>query len=393
MYPTDPIDAVTHSDPYPYYRALARQQPFFRHERLQLWVAAGAPEVAAVLEHPACRVRPVAQPVPPALAGNAGGQLFGSLVRMNDGAAHGPLKSLLQEQLMRLDLAAATRRATRMAAGLPHVDGDDACAANRWMFALPVLTMADLLGMPLGGDDAAHLSLAVAERVAAFAAAMSPLATATEVEAGVAAARWLTQWMDTQVHAQDGLYARLCEAASAPGEPAGHVGRATLTANAIGLMVQACEATAGLVGNTLVRLGRDVAAVDGGAGDNGAVERLADHAGDLARLVADVARSDPPVQNTRRFLAADAMLCGTPLQAGDVVLVLLAAASYDPTQAAAPHPWTFGNGRHACPGAALAHVLATCTVAGLLRHGVRPARLVQAFRYRPSVNARIPLFL
>jgi cytochrome P450 len=39
------------------------------------------------------------------------------------------------------------------------------------------------------------------------------------------------------------------------------------------------------------------------------------------------------VQNTRRFMAADAMLCGQQVKAGDAVLVLLAAAAHDPSAA------------------------------------------------------------
>ncbi len=90
MMPADPLEAVTHPDPYPYYRALAARQPFGFDERLGLWVAAGPAEVAAVLSHPDCRVRPPTQPVPPALAGTAAGELFGRLIRMSDGAAHAP---------------------------------------------------------------------------------------------------------------------------------------------------------------------------------------------------------------------------------------------------------------------------------------------------------------
>ena len=50
------------------------------------------------------------------------------------------------------------------------------------------------------------------------------------------------------------------------------------------------------------------------------------------------------------------------------------------------------NGRHGCPGDALARLLAACTVQALLSRGIQPARLVDRVRYRPSVNARIPLF-
>jgi cytochrome P450 len=148
-----------------------------------------------------------------------------------------------------------------------------------------------------------------------------------------------------------------------------------VAANIIGLLVQACEATAALAGNTLLRLGRGTP-----------------HQDALDHVVARVAQDDPPVQNTRRFLAADTRLCGHAVKAGDTVLVLLAAASCS-GRADDARAWTFGHGRHACPGDRLAQALATATVAALRARGAEPVALARAFRYRPSLNARIPHFL
>src|SRR5260370_1142927 len=62
--PADPIAAVTHPDPYPYYRALVARAPLYRDEALGLWVAASAHAVTAALTSPLGRVRPAAEPVP-----------------------------------------------------------------------------------------------------------------------------------------------------------------------------------------------------------------------------------------------------------------------------------------------------------------------------------------
>ncbi|WP_193752553.1 cytochrome P450 [Cupriavidus sp. IDO] len=371
MTPADPLAAVTHPDPYPYYRALAARQPFFRHEALGLWVAAGAAEVAAVLAHPDCRVRPPAQPVPPTLAGTAAGELFGRLIRMNDGAAHAPLKGILMRLMANIDPAVAMTRAAALADAIGGSDVD-AAGVKRWIFTLPVVAVADLLGMPVAASGNAA---EVASQVAAYAASQSPLASAAEVQAGADAAHWLAQWLLDADPSSTGLLPALQSAAQQA-----DVDPAAVAANAIGLMVQACEATAGLAGNSLVRLGREPALL------------ARQDAAALHALVARVARDDPPVQNTRRFLAADALLCGVPVSAGDAVLVLLAAASHDDSHAPSERPWTFGAGRHACPGDALAQALAAATVAALLARGAQPARLVQSLRYRPSLNARIPQF-
>jgi len=45
--PSDPIAAVTHPDPYPYYANLVAERPLYRDESLGLWVAAGAAAVTS----------------------------------------------------------------------------------------------------------------------------------------------------------------------------------------------------------------------------------------------------------------------------------------------------------------------------------------------------------
>ncbi|MDF3836973.1 cytochrome P450, partial [Cupriavidus basilensis] len=380
--------AVTHPDPAAYYHTLAAQRPFYRDEALGLWVAAGAAEVAAVLAHPACRVRPPAQAVPPALAGSHAGALFGGLIRMNDREWNAPLKTVLRKRMACLDLAAMRARVSALALDLPFDSRHQGAAVNHWMFSLPVLAVADVLGLEVAGarGEAARM----AAQVAAFARAMSPLATAEQLAPGSDAAAWLQAWMR----------ARLASATTgmAPMDPAAPpleglvrealaagVTREIVVANAIGLLIQACEASAGLVGNMLLRLAREP---QRGRGLDA-----------LQEAAAGVLREDPPVQNTRRFLAADARLCGADLKAGDTVLVVLAAASLDDgggrTGAcdASAAPWTFGRGRHACPGDALASAVAQAVVAALLSRGADPALLARAFRYRPSLNTRIPHFL
>src|ERR1700719_3804800 len=62
--PRDPIAAVTHPDPYPYYADLVAYKPIYHDETLGLWVASSANAVSAVLASEICRVRPLAEPVP-----------------------------------------------------------------------------------------------------------------------------------------------------------------------------------------------------------------------------------------------------------------------------------------------------------------------------------------
>jgi len=56
----------------------------------------------------------------------------------------------------------------------------------------------------------------------------------------------------------------------------------------------------------------------------------------LAAVVSEVTRHDAPVQNTRRFVAAPGDVGGQAMQAGDTVLLVLAAANRDPAANADP---------------------------------------------------------
>jgi cytochrome P450 len=351
--PSDPIAAVTHPDPYPYYAELVAERPFYRDAGLGLWVAASAPAVTAALSSDLARVRPPAEPVPRGLLGSAAGEIFRHLVRMNDGATHLRLKPGVSARLAMLDPARVGEQAATWARHLAEeLDpaGHGARVAD-FAFRLPVYTVAALLGVAPSG--------------------LGPTATPEQVERGKAAADELTRLFCTLMRREE-LDATV--------------------ANTIGYMSQAYEATAGLIANTLVALGRhpELRA------------RLGAEPSLLRAVVREVVRHDPPVQNTRRFIAGDGAVAGQALREGDVVLVVLAAANRDPSVNPQPdrfdpqrrdrQAYTFGFGVHACPGEALATAIAEVGVAHLLAAGVEPERLVERVTYRPSANTRIPLF-
>ena len=165
-----------------------------------------------------------------------------------------------------------------------------------------------------------------------------------------------------------------------------------VVANLIGFLSQSYEATAGLIGNTLRVLARDPVLCRRAAGDDAL----------LHRVVEEVARHDPPVHNTRRFVAQDGIVAGEAMKAGDQILVVLAAANRDPARHVRPHAFdpdrpdrssfTFGTGRHACAGQAIAIAIAATGIQALMTHGLDIAALAGPIEYRRSVNSRIPLF-
>lgn len=361
MHPADPIQAVTHPDPYPYYRTLARERPLYYDPALGLWVASSPSLIHAVLAHRAARVRPAAEPVPRALGDDAAGLLFSRFVRMRDDAAHAGLKPLLVDCLQALPCG----RAPCWPAAphtLPELDA--------FLFDAPVYAMAGRLGL-------AQPAIAACTRdVRLFRAALGLAATADQLAAGHAAAARLQAAMMEHLHAQadDAPLALLRSRAAQQGfEPA------EVAANLAGLLFQSCEAGAGLIGNTLAALGRDPGLCAAARRDAALCLHAAAH----------TARHDPPVHNTRRYLDAPMSLDGQVLPAGATVLLVLAAAG-----AAAPGdaPWTFGAGPHACPGRTPALQAAGQAVAFLLDAGLEPAALTQKLGYWPLPNARVPRF-
>jgi cytochrome P450 len=172
---------------------------------------------------------------------------------------------------------------------------------------------------------------------------------------------------------------------------AGPVDLEAVAANGIGLLFQTYEATAGLIGNTLLALARDPRLRDVVRDDRDA----------LRGVVGEVVRLDPSIQNTRRWIATPGTVAGRHMAAGDAVLVVLAAANRDPSVNPDPdlfdplrrdrRSFTFGIGDHACPGERLATAIALAGVEQVLASGSDLGLLAGSVSYHPSANVRMPL--
>src|SRR5688572_9313376 len=234
--PTDPIAAVTHPDPYPNYAELVARRPLARDEGLGLWVAADARAVTAVLESPLCRVRPPSEPVPNTLLGSPAGDIFGRLVRMNDGSGHSPMKPAVATTLEMLDPAGVAERARRWAHALvdelaPQTRGD---RITELAFRLPVYVVASLLGVP-----DARLS-ETAGWMGDFVRCLAATSTPEHIDRSKEAARRLIDAFSARLATPVASGALLETLA----REARRVGRDddVIVANAIGFMSQAYEA-------------------------------------------------------------------------------------------------------------------------------------------------------
>lgn len=353
--PLDPVHAVVHPDPYPYYARLRRDRPIYLDSALGLWVAATHETVVAALNHPALRVRPPAEPVPRGLVGTPAGEVFARLVRMNDGEFHSRHKPAVQQAARRFSMADVAQAAAAAALDVTRLD------ANALLNALPVQAVARLLGVPSDWLDA------TTHWVEDFVQGIAPGASAQAMARANEAAMQLM----------------------AQGEAQGL--DAIQSANRIALMQQSLDATAGLAGNTVRLLCARPELV--------ASESSLDA---WRAVVSEVARWDAPVQNTRRFAAADLTLGGQAIAQGQGILLLLASANRDETLNPRPDAFdaarsdrrsmSFGAGAHGCPGEAIAIEIAAAGLQAL--NAARP--LDELFGpcsgFRPLANARIPVF-
>ncbi|WP_434601171.1 cytochrome P450 [Pseudomonas sp. Z4-7] len=368
----DPITAATHADPYPYYASLQDNGGFGFDAHLKLWVASSAEAVCAVLHHPDCHVRPADEPVPKAIADGPAGQVFAHLMRMNEGERQRCPRAAIAPRLQDIDprQVEALVRARLLREG--------AAGLHQAQFVGPASVVAALLGF-----NPAESRL-ISELTADFVACLSPLSQAKQLEAAHRASEQLTSLFQERIEAQDTpLLSLICQdfEGAAPD---------SRIANLIGLLSQTYEATAGLIGNGLLALARDPALH----------QQVRDDPKLIGALLAEVQRFDPAVQNTRRFIAMPCEILGTALEPRDVVLVLLASANRDPQLNPQPdallldranrRSFSFGSGRHECPGQDLAMNIARATVETILEHNPRLDRL--AWSYRPSINGRTPLF-
>ncbi|MER6299983.1 cytochrome P450 [Kitasatospora sp. NPDC001539] len=370
--PTNPVEAVRHPDPYPYYARLTAERPFGWDEQLQAWVAADAASVTAALSAAELRVRPPAEPVPAGLLGTAAGAVFGDLVRMTDGSDQQRLKQVVLDALGEADPAEAGKLAAeRTRESLERAGGP---GLEELMFQVPARVVAALCGLDAGLEPEA------ARLVGDFVQCIPAGATAEQQRAAAEAAARLRELLGPGLTGAEptGLLAALVRAAGRRDWPR----QAPLLANAVGLLSQTYDATAGLIGNSLLALREQPP-------------------GDLSALAREVARHDAPIQNTRRFAAEPWSHGAATVQPGQTVLVVLAAANRDPAANPDPHAFdpgrtapscfTFGAGPHGCPGADLAVAITAGVLDELLTHGFEPAALPAGPRYRALANARIPL--
>jgi cytochrome P450 len=384
MNPTNPIDAATHRDPYPYYQSLLAGPPLYYDEALRLWVAAHATTVSEVFASRACRVRPTAEPVPFALDGRPAGEIFRHLVRMTDGSRHDQPKLTLERALASIPVTEVATLA-RQTAGRMLVTLDPP-ALTAWMFNTPIAVIAALL------DFSPDECSSIVKWTREFVACLSPFSTPEQLATASAAASLLRSRIESLLDSTEANSGSLVSRVRAHAGSVGWIDNASIVANIVGLLSQTYEATAGLIGNSIVAL----------ASQPPLLNDVRARTDGWYLLVHETSRYDSPVQNTRRSVVEPTIIGGVDLTPGAVVLLVLACANRD--RSVNPEPekflldrenrcvFSFSRGAHACPGEALARGIAAAALAVLFDAMPDGALARLAWTRKPSTNGRLPLF-
>ncbi|MET8233815.1 cytochrome P450 [Micromonospora sp. NPDC005298] len=312
------------------------------------WQVTRYADVRAVLTDPAFVVPAVDAGPPGTLA-----WLRATVSRFSAPHLHAERRAIGVSALAALDPDELRREAARLTAATLDRAGDRVDVMTELARPVPLRVLAGRLGLA----DPVAAGTAVAVVAAAYHPGVDP----------------------TLLRRADAAVAALL-ALSPPAPP-------QVRANLIGLLVQACDATAGLVGAAAHHL-LTPAALRATAGIDG---------GDL---LAEVLRLDPPVRATRRVTTAAVRVGGQDLPAGSPALLRFDAANRDPLAFAEPTvfrpgrpgagPLTFGAGERGCPGDRHALSLAG-GMFDVLRE--RCQRTRAALRHEPHPTLRVPTSL
>ncbi|RAS59451.1 cytochrome P450 [Lentzea atacamensis] len=225
---------------------------------------------------------------------------------------------------------------------------------SRFAFILPITIVCEMLGVP--EQDRGMLHTWTSALVLDDPALTGP--------ASIEMTRYLEQLADSKrATPDDGLCSMLVHASVDDDK----LSRDELIAMLFLLVVGGHETTAGLIGNAMYAL----------LADPPQWRRLVEDPALVPAAVEETLRFDPPTRNaTHRVTLQDIEVDGTPIAAGEIVLVSLSAAGHDPDttdradefdlgRSAPIQHVGFGHGIHNCPGSQLARMQAEVALAQL----------------------------
>ncbi|MFJ7050005.1 cytochrome P450 [Streptomyces sp. NPDC101112] len=347
-------------DPYPVYAELRALGPVHRvrlpgpDAHHEAWLVVGYEEARAALADP--RLSKDASKIGITFLDE---ELIGKYLLVSDPPQHTRLRGLITREF-------TARRVERLRPRIQQITDDlldamlplgRADLVESFAYPLPLTVICELLGVP-EFDRAAFREMST-ETVA-------PTSAESEYDAFVRLAAYLGELIEDKRCSPpaDDLLSALIRSADDDGD---RLSPDELRGMAFILLIAGHETTVNLISN--------------------AVRTLLAHPGQLAEVRADMSlvdavveetlRYEGPVENaTFRFAAEPLVIAGTPIEAGDSVLVGLAAADRDDGRCPAADRFdihrdtrghlAFGHGIHYCLGAPLARLEARVALRTLL---------------------------
>lgn len=374
-----PWDAA---DPYPFYESRRRQGNVVWDDTAQAWLVLGYDAARQVLGGTGWTSDPFANALAQTSADAISREFARSSMLFADGDVHRRLRGSVRDVFTRgfvADLGTGVHSIADSLIGDPP-------AATEFDFMaeialpLPIAVVSAWLDL---GTVTAHLLREVSPVIIRM---LGTLTDPDEMAAGTAAsatlmAEFLPIAADRRAHPGDDLFSFIA------GDPALSLDEVVTTA--ILIAVAGHETTANLLGAAMLTLlTRDADGV-----------RIADRVDpDDPALVTELIRLDAPVQSTVRTATTTHHLEGVTVEAGQSVLVAVAAANRDPAVFDEPGrfrldrngsaPLSFGYGAHYCLGAALAQLELSIALPRMLS---RRPDLTGAVSWRDTPAMRGPL--
>ena len=351
--PTTRIDLTAPdvvADPYPHFAEERRHHPVAWHEASGSWLTFDHASADAVLRNR--RLGRIWVDREPAERFAPFNLLHRNQMMENEPPDHTRLRRLVAGAFARGHVERLRPRVRALAAGLlDEVDPRRFDVIGEYAEPLPVLVIAELLGVPTG----------LAPQLRAWSQAIVRMyevaPTAADEEAAIAAAAAFADMVreladDRSVHPRDDLVSDLV-AARTPAGPGGgaRLSEDEVVASAVLLLNAGHEASVNVFGNGFVAM----------------LERgRRPEPGEEASCVEEMLRFDSALQLFERTAATDVRLGDVVVEAGQKVAALLGAANRDPAVFADPDTFdpardpnphlAFGAGLHFCLGAPLARM-------------------------------------
>jgi pimeloyl-[acyl-carrier protein] synthase len=353
----NPLLVQFREDPYPLYRYLLAAAPVQRNDLLEAWTVARYADVMTVLTDP--RFSADRTSMAP-----DGYQVAQSML-VSDPPDHTRLRTLVQKAFTPRMVDQLRPRIQAIVDDLLDralEDGGDFDLVEDLAYPLPVIVIAELLGVPAEDRATFH------QWSATLAASLDPLVSSDLMDRAWASRDALHTYLRGIIaERRRSPRTDLISALVAVEERGDTLREPELVVMCTLLLIAGHETTVNLIGNGTLALLK--------------------HPDQLARLrqepqlvtsaVEELLRFDPPVQMTGRLLTDDVELSGQTIPKGEFVLPLLGAANHDPAQFTNPQDLditrnpnphvAFGRGIHFCLGAPLARVEGQIALGSLLQ--------------------------